>query len=145
MERHFNVTVYVMNEEKQFLLIRHKKLQKWLPPGGHIEAEERPDAAALREVYEETGLNVMLLGERFPRETDCVRPYGIQLNVIKENEHEHMDLIYLARPLDDSVLVLNERETEGIGWYSIDDILNSNFDSFAETKKWCERFFEMDY
>ena len=36
MERHFNVTVYVTNEEGKFLLIRHKKLQKWLPPGGHI-------------------------------------------------------------------------------------------------------------
>ena len=40
MERHFNVTVYIMNKEGKFLFIRHKKLQKWLPPGGHIEEND---------------------------------------------------------------------------------------------------------
>lgn len=140
MERHFNVTVYVTNNEGKFLFIRHKKLQKWLPPGGHIEKNEIPDIAALREVKEETGLDVELQGERFPRESDCVRPYGIQMNVIKEDEHEHMDLIYCAKPIDDGKLILNEEETEGINWYCIDEILNPEFDSFEETKKWCKKF-----
>ena len=140
MERHFNVTVYVTNKEGKFLFIRHKKLQKWLPPGGHIEENEIPDVAALREVKEETGLDVELQGERFPRESDCVRPYGIQINVIKECEHEHMDLIYWAKPINEDTLFLNEEETEGINWYSIDEILNPEFDSFEETKKWCKKF-----
>lgn len=140
MERHFNVTVYVTNKEGKFLFIRHKKLQKWLPPGGHIEANEVPDFAALREVKEETGLDINLIGEKFPRETDCVRPFGIQRNVIKEGEHEHLDLIYLAKPIDDSALILNEEETEGINWYTIDEILDESFDSFEETKKWCKKF-----
>lgn len=143
MERHFNVTVYVMNNEGKFLFIRHKKLQKWLPPGGHIEENEIPDVAALREVKEETGLDVELQGERFPRESDCVRPFGIQMNVIQEGEHEHMDMIYLAKPVNDADLVLNEEETEGINWYSIDEILNPEFDSFKETKKWCQKFSEI--
>lgn len=140
MERHFNVTVYVTNNEGKFLFIRHKKLQKWLPPGGHIEKNEIPDIAALREVKEETGLDVELQGERFPIESDCVRPYGIQMNVIKEDEHEHMDLIYWAKPIDDGKLILNEEEIEGINWYCIDEILNPEFDSFEETKKWCKKF-----
>lgn len=140
MERHFNVTVYVVNDEGKFLFIRHKKLQKWLPPGGHIDENEIPDIAALREVKEETGLNVELQGERFPRKSDCVRPYGIQRNIIKEGQHEHMDLIYLAKPINEEKLVLNEEETEGINWYSIDEILKPEFDSFEETKKWCKRF-----
>lgn len=140
MERHFNVTVYVTNEEGKFLLIRHKKLQKWLPPGGHIEANERPDVAALREVKEETGIDVLLEGEKFPRDTDCVRPYGIQMNVIKAGEHEHMDIIFKARPVKNVKLILNEEETEGINWFSIDEILDPTFDSFEETKKWCKKF-----
>lgn len=140
MERHFNVTVYVTNEEGKFLLIRHKKLQKWLPPGGHIEANERPDVAALREVKEETGIDVILEGEKFPRDTDCVRPYGIQMNVIKAGEHEHMDIIFKAKPVKNVKLILNEEETEGINWFSIDEILDPAFDSFEETKKWCKKF-----
>ena len=123
MERHFNVTVYVTNKEGKF-----------------IEENEIPDIAALREVKEETGLDVKLQGERFPRESDCVRPYGIQLNVIKQGEHEHMDFIYWAKPIDEGKLILNEEETEGINWYSIDEILNPEFDSFEETQKWCKRF-----
>lgn len=143
MDRHFNVTVYVINKDKKFLFIRHKKLQKWLPPGGHVEKNEIPDDAAVREVKEETGLDVELQGEKFPRETDCVRPYGIQRNVIKEGEHEHMDLIYWAKPVDESEnLILNEQETEGIKWYSIEEILDPGFDSFEETKKWCKRFLD---
>lgn len=140
MERHFNVTVYVTNEEGKFLLIRHKKLQKWLPPGGHIEANERPDVAALREVKEETGIDVILEGEKFPRDTDCVRPYGIQMNVIKAGKHEHMDIIFKAKPVKNVKLILNEEETEGINWFSIDKILDPAFDSFEETKKWCKKF-----
>ena len=67
MERHFNVTVYVVNDEGKFLFIRHKKLQKWLPPGGHIDENEIPDIAALREVKEETSLNVELQGEKISK------------------------------------------------------------------------------
>ena len=65
------------------------------------------------------------------------------MNVIKEGEHEHMDLIYLAKPINDDALVLNEEETEGINWYSIEEILNPKFDSFEETKKWCQKFSEI--
>jgi 8-oxo-dGTP pyrophosphatase MutT (NUDIX family) len=39
-------------------MLKHKKLGKWLPPGGHIEPNELPDDAACREVLEETGLKV---------------------------------------------------------------------------------------
>ena len=140
MERHFCVTVYILNEERKFLFIKHKKLRKWLPPGGHIELNETPDNAAIREVKEETGLDIELLGERFPRSSDCVRPYAIQTNVIKEGEHEHLDLIYFAKPIGNSNLALNESETDGINWYSIPEILDNSFDTFDNTKYWCQKF-----
>ena len=61
--RHFTVAVFVVWESK-VLLHLHKKLGMWLPPGGHIEEDELPDEAAVREVLEETGLRVELVGDR---------------------------------------------------------------------------------
>ncbi|MEC9365812.1 MAG: NUDIX domain-containing protein, partial [Chloroflexota bacterium] len=37
-------------------LHRHPKIKLWLPPGGHVEADEDPVEAVLREIKEETGL-----------------------------------------------------------------------------------------
>lgn len=143
MDRHFNVTVYVMNSNREFLFIHHKKLGKWLPPGGHIENNEEPDVAACRETKEETGLDIQLLGEHFPRESDYVRPFGIQKNVIVEGSHIHMDMIYCATVIGNNSLVLNAAETTGIMWCNINEICAPNFDTFPETQKWCERFYQM--
>ena len=52
--RHFTVAVFVVHAGR-VLLHYHRKLGRWLPPGGHIEDNELPDDAARREVLEETG------------------------------------------------------------------------------------------
>jgi 8-oxo-dGTP pyrophosphatase MutT (NUDIX family) len=141
MERHFCVSVYVYcSKNDNFLFIKHKKLKKWLTPGGHWENNEFPDDTALREVLEETGLKVTLIGERLPRETDQIRPYGIQRNIIKDGEHEHLDLIYLAFAEDEKEIKQNYEETDGINWFSIKEIDNETFDTFRESRKWCRYF-----
>ena len=61
----FTVAIFVVHDAK-ILLIHHRKLDKWLPLGGHIELDEEPEQAALREAKEESGLEVELLGERAP-------------------------------------------------------------------------------
>ena len=47
----FTVAIFVVHDEK-ILLIHHRKLDKWLPLGGHIELDEDPEQAALREARE---------------------------------------------------------------------------------------------
>jgi 8-oxo-dGTP pyrophosphatase MutT (NUDIX family) len=97
--RHFTVAVFVVWEGK-ILLHLHRKLGMWLPPGGHIERDEIPDDAAVREVFEETGLDVELVGEKREDVEDPVqlhRPAGVQLENIGPG-HQHIDLIYFARP-----------------------------------------------
>lgn len=102
--RDFTVAVFVVHND-HVLLHPHRKLGIWLPPGGHIEPHELPDEAALREVEEESGLVVELVGEHgveihdlgAPRQ--LVRPEGIQLEDISPG-HQHIDLIYYARPVD---------------------------------------------
>ena len=58
----FTVSICIVHENK-VLLLMHKKLHIWLPPGGHIELDEDPNEAVLREAKEETGLDVRLVGE----------------------------------------------------------------------------------
>ena len=105
--REFTVAVFVVHRER-VLLHRHAKLGLWLPPGGHIEPHELPDEAALREVMEEAGIEVVLTGGRgldrdLPDEPrQLVRPEGIQLEDIAPG-HQHIDLIYFARPRDSTV------------------------------------------
>ena len=141
MERHFCVSVYVYDSEsKKFLFIKHKKLKKWLMPGGHWENNEFPDDTALREVFEETGLRVKLIGERLPRDTDQIRPYGIQRNIIKDGEHEHLDFIYFAVVGEEKQLIHNSEETDGINWFTINEINMETFDTFNECREWCNYF-----
>lgn len=53
------VSLFVVHRETEsILLVNHRKLDMWLPPGGHIELHELPDEAARRELKEETGLEI---------------------------------------------------------------------------------------
>jgi len=59
-EKHFTASCWITStgKPKKILLIHHKKLGRWLQPGGHIEKFENPVVAAIREVREETGLEI---------------------------------------------------------------------------------------
>jgi 8-oxo-dGTP pyrophosphatase MutT (NUDIX family) len=135
--RHFTVAVSVTWEGK-VLLHRHRKLGMWLPPGGHIEEGELPDEAAVREVREETGLVVDLVGEKREDIADPVqlhRPAGVQLENIGPG-HQHIDLIYFARPAG-STEIRWEFGADKVGWYGPED-----WDAMAvnaEVRGWCER------
>ena len=136
MKRHFCASAFIIDPyTKKILLIKHKKNRRWTQPGGHIEGNETPEEAALREVYEETGLRVRLLGERFPREDDFIRPLGIQKNrrTTSDGEtHMHIDIIYAAVPNDDSKEQLNKEESDAIRWFSRNEL--ENIDCFHDIK-----------
>ncbi|CAA9392128.1 MAG: Adenosylhomocysteinase [uncultured Rubrobacteraceae bacterium] len=135
--RHFTVAVFVVRDG-EVLLHWHRKLGMWLPPGGHIERDELPDEAALREVLEETGVEVELAGERRGDVEDPVqlhRPAGVQLENIGPG-HQHIDLIYFARPRGPSA-IRDEYAADRVGWYPPED-----WDGMAvnaEVRGWCER------
>ena len=123
--KQFCASAFVINPlDKKILLVKHKKYNKWVQPGGHIEPDELPEEAAIREVYEETGIKIKLLGIRFPREDDCVRPLGIQKNRNKLGE-THIDIIYPAIPMDpvNCVPTISEESLEA-GWFSLNELDN---------------------
>lgn len=141
MERHFTVTTYVI-QNKCALLIFHPKLQKWLPPGGHIEPNEIPHEAALREVLEETGLHVELIEQENLwincwNASSIPRPYFCLLeNIPPHNSHpahQHIDLIYLAKPTGKGTL----HQSHNARWFTLDEVLAFPLDEniFGETQQ----------
>lgn len=138
VQRFFCVTVYVM-DNKNFLMLFNKKLGKWVPPGGKIDRNETPEEAALRECFEETGINIGLIGKKTPIDGGLICPYGVQLNTIVPDLREHVDLIYLGSPVSEKeMLKMSEREASDIGWFSLSEVLKLN--TFNSIKQWCEFF-----
>jgi ADP-ribose pyrophosphatase YjhB (NUDIX family) len=123
LTRDWAATTFVVHENRTLLLF-HRKLQKWLPPGGHIDPNELPDVAALREVLEETGLQVALLdaGEQHDTVRRLAQPLCILLETINDT-HEHIDLIYVARVLEGE-LRFSPTESHGACWYDAEALGN---------------------
>jgi 8-oxo-dGTP pyrophosphatase MutT (NUDIX family) len=96
----FTIAIFVVHDEK-ILLIHHRQLDKWLPLGGHVELDEDPEQAALREAKEESGLEVELLGERPPTTGPGTRaliaPRFLDIHRINDT-HQHIGMMYWARP-----------------------------------------------
>lgn len=135
--RHFTVAVFVVWEGK-VLLHFHPKLGMWLPPGGHIEKDELPDEAAVREVLEETGVEIELVGERREDVEDPVqlhRPAGVQLEDIGPG-HQHIDLIYFARP-SGSTRIHSHFDEDRAGWYGPREW--NELPLNHEVRGWCEK------
>lgn len=123
MKRHFCASVFIINpEDKKLLLVLHKKFNKWVQPGGHIEDNETPEEAAIREALEETGMEVELVGDHFPRETDFIRPLAVQRNIRKEN-NEHIDFMYLAVPKSDPKTLYISEESNSIKWFDREELV----------------------
>ena len=104
--RHFTATGFVV-QDGATLLHWHPKLSMWLPPGGHMEENEDPVQAVLREVEEETGIRaeVVPTGDF---EDDHAYPVQVPppLTILIEDIddpvdgfHQHIDFIYICRPL----------------------------------------------
>lgn len=133
MARHFCASAYVVNPtNKKILLVKHRKFNKWVQPGGHIESDETPEEAATREVWEETGIKINLLGETFPRESDYIRPLGIQKNNSTIKGDTHIDIIYAAVPRDNTFINSDHKEVTNAGWFSRDEL--DTMDVFPDIK-----------
>lgn len=118
----FTVEVFVVFENKVLLRL-HDKYGIWLSVGGHIELDEDPNQAALREVKEETGLDVELFdtrefkGDRGVKE--LIAPVSMNRHRINDN-HEHVSMIYFAKA--DSDQVFPENPGDQLRWCSLDDL-----------------------
>ncbi len=116
----------------EVLLRMHEKHHKWLAPGGHIEPGEDSNTAALREVREESGLEVQLYHPNFdpyesPGFRELVPPFFLNRHRINE-VHEHSSDIYLAISKINQLNIPEGREKAECRWFSSEEIEDPRYD-----------------
>jgi len=113
MERHFTVTGFVIDSDRT-LLHWHQKTQMWLPPGGHVDPDEDPVQAVLREVGEECGIAAEVVPHVAPLPfgvpAQVAPPYAILVEDIPQGPHQHIDMIYFVRPVAGGVRVAGSED-----------------------------------
>jgi 8-oxo-dGTP pyrophosphatase MutT (NUDIX family) len=74
----------------------------WLPAGGHIDPDEDPVQAVVREVHEETRIDAVVVPAAkygFDRPAQLPPPLIILVEDIPEGPHQHIDMVYALRPV----------------------------------------------
>lgn len=127
----YTVDVYVTNGNA-VLLRMHDKYHFWSVPGGHIELHENPLEAALREVKEEVGLDVDIIGNA-PRISEgeeyqeLITPRFMNVHAISDS-HRHISMVYFARANTRDVKELVEREkSPEIRWFTKEELDNPEY------------------
>jgi 8-oxo-dGTP pyrophosphatase MutT (NUDIX family) len=120
---HFTASALVVDEAKErTALVHHRKLGLWVQPGGHIDPGEEIEAAALREVREETGLDGRL-----------ERLIHLDVHEIPERPdfpaHLHLDVRFLVVAVGEELVV--SEESHAVRWCSFDEAVQLGDASLA--------------
>ena len=122
-------TVYVVNDDK-VLLHQHKKYKTWFPLGGHVEVDEFPHEAAIREVKEESGLDVKLVETEMAPFIELARvkripaPFCLFHEGIGGDEN-FFDFIYIAKT-EETIPHPSSGESKDFKWFSHEELLESD-------------------
>jgi 8-oxo-dGTP diphosphatase len=121
----FTVSALIVNANK-ILLIKHKKLNMWLPIGGHIELYENPEEALIREIKEETGLSEAdyeILADRpgvpDPECQTLLTPRFLNIHDIKP-PHRHVGMSYVVKAKSDAFALSDEHSD--FGWFKLEEL-----------------------
>ncbi|MBX4271751.1 NUDIX hydrolase [Clostridium estertheticum] len=127
LNRTLTATVYVINNNR-VLLHMHKKHKSLFPLGGHMEPEELPHETAIREVYEESGLDIEIYNDEEKLELGRVRQLHRPMNILLENighPIENIDFIYFATT-NKSKVQPQEGESKELYWMSREEVINNS-------------------
>jgi 8-oxo-dGTP diphosphatase len=125
----FTVSAFIIHPtEPKLCLHYHKKLRKWLQPGGHIELDEDPIEALTHELDEEVGISLADCEVYEPQEQPTVRgqkilplPSMFNVHEFADSGHKHIDMQYIIKS---NTVQFNPKEGESpiVSWLTIDEI-----------------------
>lgn len=131
-EKHFTSSVLILSKEmpRKIVLVHHKKTGMWMQPGGHIEQFENPIEAAIREIKEETNIDIGFLFDDIKAIDKFASILPVPDFFLEETipahkdtpEHFHLDLFYRVEvPIQN--IVVQEEESHDIGWFELEKAL----------------------
>ena len=100
-------SAFVLNHDNKILLIWHKKFNKFIQPGGHINDGEEPYETAMREVLEETHIHINI---------PVKEPFSV--GDYHNNVGHQIDYQFIAYALDENIR--KNDESFKAGWYSLE-------------------------
>jgi 8-oxo-dGTP pyrophosphatase MutT (NUDIX family) len=112
--------ITVSSDGSRVLLLHHRKLGRWLQPGGHGDpGESTGEEVALREALEESGIRGLALHPHAPR------PLDVDVHDIPprpgEPAHQHLDLRYLLVAPAGATVAPDLAELHEIRWVRWDE------------------------
>jgi 8-oxo-dGTP pyrophosphatase MutT (NUDIX family) len=113
-----------LTDGERVILIHHKKLNQWLPFGGHIEKDEIPDDTLRREAEEELGVKIEFIHYPQPRrgnQRKYASPFYQNKHRISE-EHAHYCLFYLCKLKSGEIIKPNLAEMKEYRWIGEEDL-----------------------
>lgn len=109
----------------------HDKYKKWLSVGGHIELDEEPTQAAVREVKEEVGLDVELYhdntysldgGKDHGQEyRELIPPQFMNIHRVSPT-HQHVTMIYFGIAKTDKLILSETEKSDGCKWFTKEEL-----------------------
>jgi len=114
---HFTGSAWLVSADgERVLLMHHRKLDRWLQPGGHADGDDDLARVALREAQEETGVAALAVeGGLFDIDHHRIPARG------DEAEHWHYDMRYVVRAGADERFVLNS-ESRALAWRPVAEV-----------------------
>jgi 8-oxo-dGTP pyrophosphatase MutT (NUDIX family) len=108
----------VSPDGRRVLLTHHRKLDRWLQPGGHADGDADLARVALREADEETGVPGLVLE---PGIFDLDRHWIPERK--GEPAHWHYDVRFVVRATSSEEFVVSE-ESHALAWRPVEDVAN---------------------
>ncbi len=112
---HITASCYIVDGEGRLLLHHHKRLQRWLQMGGHVDGSEQPIEAARREGWEESGLEDLVIDEEI---------LDVDVHPIPASKgdplHHHFDVRYVARTASPLSITIKADESNELAWFTME-------------------------
>lgn len=125
----------ISHDLKDALLIHHKKYNKWLSPGGHVDSGETSLQACLREVAEEVNLTHLVALKKSIFDIDIHQVPDSTKNGVFEPAHWHFDVRYIFKAQKNNTIEVDKKEVNRFQWTSLSSLTMEQDESIQRQAK----------